>query len=628
MDLLDKMTLEGMQAYLSRHRSGVQFIGIALGVGLLLKAALGAGTGSEGAGRSPRDGRAKKGKRGSSSRRRADRRRRRHRRSESESSGSDSSSAESDDDGSEDDGSEGGRPRRREARHRQQTPPPRPLAPRAADAQSLVGGEDPLTLFDPSARSHAGFDTRSVTSTVVPDDPAVAEGGAGGGAGAANALEGTGAATSAAAVTGGGFSDVCALVTGASSGIGRAVAIEFAREGCRRLALHYHSNLAGAQATRAQCLQSGARDVRLYYAELDDSTGGQARGLMEEVTTDFPGLNVLVNNAGKYAEHASDAVDATFEAFRNTLGEALSVNLVAPALLTWLFCRHVQGLPLCADPDAADRSASTAASPVQAASRSPATAPAAAAPASASTAATAGPSSGSTAGAGSGGISALGENLLLSLARRVSSAAVDLHLRRDEVLASVRTAQRKIGSSASSLVAGTSGGHDEEADGAEGAAVAGGEVERRRRREEGIRSGSGIAPGTAPASIISPTPIPAARAAVVMIGSRGAFRGEPFAWGYGASKAALHSLGQNVALSFGKHGITCVSVAPGFVRTPMADALLDSPAGLAVTSQSPFQRVATVEEVAECVVFASSFWKNAWITGGIIDCNGASYLRS
>jgi len=119
----------------------------------------------------------------------------------------------------------------------------------------------------------------------------------------------------------------------------------------------------------------------------------------------------------------------------------------------------------------------------------------------------------------------------------------------------------------------------------------------------------------------------AAVGAIVNVGSRGAFRGEPVAWAYGASKAALHALSQCAAVALGKSGIVVTAVAPGFVATPMAAPRLTGPTGEAIARQSPWHRTATAEEVADAVLVAGRFWANAWLSGGVIDCNGASYLR-
>jgi len=115
--------------------------------------------------------------------------------------------------------------------------------------------------------------------------------------------------------------------------------------------------------------------------------------------------------------------------------------------------------------------------------------------------------------------------------------------------------------------------------------------------------------------------------AIVNVGSRGAIRGEPQAWYYGASKAGLHSLSQSMAIALGKYGISITSIAPGFVQTPMAEPVLQSSLGPAIKNQSPWQRVGTVEEVSETILFLSQYWLVPWLTGGIIDCNGASYVH-
>ena len=116
------------------------------------------------------------------------------------------------------------------------------------------------------------------------------------------------------------------------------------------------------------------------------------------------------------------------------------------------------------------------------------------------------------------------------------------------------------------------------------------------------------------------------RGRIVNVGSRGAFRGEPDAPGYGATKAGVHSLGQSLALSLGPHGIAVTSVAPGFVATDMASPVLEGPGGDQVRSQSPFGRVAEPDEVAAAVLWLAS-GEAEWASGAVLDLNGASHLR-
>lgn len=113
---------------------------------------------------------------------------------------------------------------------------------------------------------------------------------------------------------------------------------------------------------------------------------------------------------------------------------------------------------------------------------------------------------------------------------------------------------------------------------------------------------------------------------IVNVGSRGAYRGEPGMTSYGASKAGLHALAQSLAKELAPHGIYVSAVAPGFVEGGMATDALAGAEGEAIRAQSPFNRVARPEEVAHTVLFLASPGAE-WLSGGVIDLNGASYLR-
>ncbi|MFR9729823.1 SDR family NAD(P)-dependent oxidoreductase [Saccharopolyspora sp. MS10] len=115
--------------------------------------------------------------------------------------------------------------------------------------------------------------------------------------------------------------------------------------------------------------------------------------------------------------------------------------------------------------------------------------------------------------------------------------------------------------------------------------------------------------------------------AIVNVGSRGAFRGEPEHPAYGASKAALHAMGQSLAVALAPHGIAVSSVAPGFVATERVAERLEGERGAEIRGQSPFGRVAAAEEVAAAVVYLASP-AAAWSSGAVLDVNGASYLRT
>ena len=109
----------------------------------------------------------------------------------------------------------------------------------------------------------------------------------------------------------------------------------------------------------------------------------------------------------------------------------------------------------------------------------------------------------------------------------------------------------------------------------------------------------------------------------INISSRGAFRGEPKAPAYGASKAGLNALGQSMAQALAKDNIFVYTIAPGFVETDRVSDIINDE----IKAQSPLNRVAKPEEVARTAVWLASEG-NDFLTGSIVDINGASYLRS
>ncbi len=114
---------------------------------------------------------------------------------------------------------------------------------------------------------------------------------------------------------------------------------------------------------------------------------------------------------------------------------------------------------------------------------------------------------------------------------------------------------------------------------------------------------------------------------IINVSSRGAFRGEPHGPAYGASKAGLNALSQSLAQELAPHGIFVGVVAPGFVETDMTVSHLAGESGRAIRAQSPLNRAARPDEIARAVTFLASDGIG-YLTGCIIDANGASYLRT
>ena len=114
---------------------------------------------------------------------------------------------------------------------------------------------------------------------------------------------------------------------------------------------------------------------------------------------------------------------------------------------------------------------------------------------------------------------------------------------------------------------------------------------------------------------------------IVNVSSRSAFRGEPDGPAYGASKAGLNAMSQSLAKALAPHNVFVFVVAPGFVETDMAAESLTGPMGDSIRNQSPLGRVAVPLDIARTVLFLASEGSE-FLTGCMVDINGASYLRT
>lgn len=258
------------------------------------------------------------------------------------------------------------------------------------------------------------------------------------------------------------LSQPVALVTGASRGIGRAIAQQLAARGCR-IAVHFNTDRDAAEATLASLAGKGHA---LFAAEL--SAPDHVQRLWDHVTSVFGRIDILINNAGVFDEHAPLAT--SYAEWQNAWQRTLGANLFGPANL----CHQA------------------------------------------------------------------------------------VHAMAKVVMP----------------------------------------------REKGFGRGR-----------------------IVNISSRGAFRGEPTAPAYGASKAGLNALSQSLAKALAPNEIYVFCLAPGWVETDMARDYLAGAKGAAIVADHPLGRVSQTEEVARTAVFCALDAPPA-MTGSIIDVNGASYLRT
>src|SRR5579859_2052501 len=123
------------------------------------------------------------------------------------------------------------------------------------------------------------------------------------------------------------------LVTGASRGIGAAVARAFAAAG-DRVAVHYGSSARRAEEVAASLAGTGHVVVG---ADLADANA--IHHMVDLAAEGLGGIDVLVNNAGVYEPHP--ITDTTYDEWQRGWERTLAVNLVGAANVTWCAVQHM-----------------------------------------------------------------------------------------------------------------------------------------------------------------------------------------------------------------------------------------------------------------------------------------------
>ena len=114
---------------------------------------------------------------------------------------------------------------------------------------------------------------------------------------------------------------------------------------------------------------------------------------------------------------------------------------------------------------------------------------------------------------------------------------------------------------------------------------------------------------------------------IINVASRAAFRGDsPGYMTYAASKGGVVALTRSIARAYGKAGICSFVLAPGFVRTEMAQEVIDEHGEERVTGDLALDRLTEPADLAPLVVLlASGLADHA--TGGTFDLNAGSYVH-
>jgi 3-oxoacyl-[acyl-carrier protein] reductase len=120
-----------------------------------------------------------------------------------------------------------------------------------------------------------------------------------------------------------------ALVTGASRGIGRAIAVELARSGFDVM-INYAANDGAAQEAQAEAISAGGKNTKVRIFRADVAEEKDRASLLTAMKLDFGRLDLLVNNAGVASEKRVDLLDASEESF----DRLISINLKGPYFLS------------------------------------------------------------------------------------------------------------------------------------------------------------------------------------------------------------------------------------------------------------------------------------------------------
>ena len=125
-----------------------------------------------------------------------------------------------------------------------------------------------------------------------------------------------------------------ALITGASRGIGRGIALELAKIGFD-LVINFAGNVAAAKKTAADCMKAakaGGKKIRAEICQADISKSADRKKLIEFTKNKFDRLDLLVNNAGVAPAERADILDAGEESF----DRLIAINVKGPYFLTQL----------------------------------------------------------------------------------------------------------------------------------------------------------------------------------------------------------------------------------------------------------------------------------------------------
>ena len=138
------------------------------------------------------------------------------------------------------------------------------------------------------------------------------------------------------------------LITGASRGIGRGIALELATLGYD-LVINYARDASAAKRTAADCVsaaRAAGTAIRAEICQADIASGAERRKLIQFTKEKLARLDLLVNNAGVAPEVRADILEASEESF----DRLININVKGPYFLTqlaanWMIEQRRTGVP-------------------------------------------------------------------------------------------------------------------------------------------------------------------------------------------------------------------------------------------------------------------------------------------
>lgn len=119
--------------------------------------------------------------------------------------------------------------------------------------------------------------------------------------------------------------DKVVLITGSSSGIGKNLAIRFAKEGSK-IIVNYHINEKGAEETLAEIKEFGAQGI---IVQADVTKPEDIKRMFDTTIDEYKSIDILINNAGIGTDKV-EYLEAEYKDFK----EMVDTNLIGPMICT------------------------------------------------------------------------------------------------------------------------------------------------------------------------------------------------------------------------------------------------------------------------------------------------------